>query len=465
MAQNSKILYIKWFLAVLIACIPFLFPASEIYSVQMKTFLAITLFGIMLLAFELLHNVAVAFLMTILWILSGVCTYELAFSAWTTSNLWIAITAMSMVMIVQNTGLLNRIGYWTIIKAKASFTGIIIGLFFTSLIVTIVGFNMATVLCFAFAYALYKSLNLKPTDRETMIVILTVILGAVQSGVYTYCPITVALINGSASAVIPEFNITWYQLIFYNFPVLFISLATLGLALFWYKHGEKNPSISAENAIVHFKNEYNKMGEFSANEKKAAILLVIIAIYLMTQPWHGLDASYIYFVAVILSFMPGINIADYNCIKNVPWDNVFIIGTFLAVGTIGATLGLSNLIITTVVPVISGMGEYWSVLGTTILSGLANFVLSPFAMLAVLPGPIAQYSLGSGFEPMAHIMALYNAKDLIFIPYEYPTYLMLYSFGMIGMKNMIKVCCYKSFLALIGVIIVLMPFWSLIGIL
>ena len=117
------------------------------------------------------------------------------------------------------------------------------------------------------------------------------------------------------------------------------------------------------------------------------------------------------------------------------------------------------------IPLIASMGGYWSILGTTLLGGLVNFILSPFAMTAVLPGPIAQYCMGAGYDPLPHILSLYLAKEIIFLPYEYPAYLILFAFGMVKMGSMIKICTIKSILVIIAIAVIMMPYWVLLGIL
>ena len=59
---------------------------------------------------------------------------------------------------------------------------------------------------------------------------------------------------------------------------------------------------------------------------------------------------------------------------------------------------------------------------------------------------------------------MYQAKDILFFPYEYPQYLILFSFGMVKMGSMIKLCTVKSLSFILFFIAVIMPLWSLTGI-
>lgn len=462
---NKKAMLIKFVISLIVCIAPLLFPVNELYTVQIQQFLAIALLGICLLAFELLNGFAVAFLMVAFWVLTGVTNFSSALSSFTSTNFVMIVSAMVFVNVLQKTGVLNRLGYWCILKFGGDFKGMIWGLFFTTILIQFVGFTLMMVLCYAFAYALYSAFELKPTDKESFVIVWTSSLAAVTSVVYLYCPITVALVNASVGTVIEGFNLVWYKLIFYNAPMFFVSIFLVWICLKWYEKTGKGQDMKNKKGKEYFQENYDKLGKITSDEKKSVVVLILLAVFLFTQSWHGLDSAFGFLFAAVLSFCPGINIADDSCIKDMPWANIFVLMTFLSIGTLATQLGLSGMVSTAFIPLITKMGSYWSVLGTAVLAGLVNFILSPYAMTAVLPGPIVSYCLSAGYEPMGHIVALYLAKEIIFLPYEYPAYLLLYAFGMLKMGSMIKVCTVKSLLILVAFIVIMMPYWSLIGIL
>lgn len=461
---NKKAI-IKWLVSVIICVCPLFVPVTDIYTVQIQRFLAITLLGICLLAFELLNGFAVSFMMMGAWVLLGVTDFNGAFGTFATTNFAMIVSAMVFVNVLFKTGLLQRLGYWCILKTGGTFQGMIWGLFFASIIVQLVGFTLMMILCFAFAYALYTAFDLKPTDKESVVIVWTSSLATITSAVYLYCPITVTLVNSSVGTVIEGFNLLWYKLIFYNAPMFFVSILMVWLSLKWYEKTNKQTKVEAGKGKEYFQQMYTELGTITSNEKKCMVILIILALFLFTQSFHGIDSTYGFLFAVVLCFVPGISLADNDCIKNSPWDNIFVLVAFLAIGSLATSLGLTSIITKTLIPVITSMGSYWSILGTATLAGLVNFVLSPFAMTAALPGPITAYCLAAGYEPLGHIVALYLSKEIIFFPYEYPAYLLLFAFGMVKMGSMIKLCTIKSILLLISIIVVMMPYWRLIGIL
>lgn len=453
---------IKWVIAIAISLIPFAFAISDAYSVQLQRFLFVTILAVLILAFELLQPIAVAIMMPTFWILLGSTDFATAFSPFGSSNIWIAISAMAFVLVVQDTGVLKRLGYFIFVKVKGDFVKMMIALYIACLLIAFVSMSQGQMLCFAFAYALWSTLGLKTTDRETMVLVLVTVLGTLQSSVFLYCPVSVALMNGSAQAVIPDFNLSLTEVMWYNLPVFFISIFMMWLALLWWKRGPKNEQLATENSYEYFKNEYESLGKITVAEIKGLLLVLLVVVLILTQPLHKMDMVYAFLLGLFLSYLPGINIGTGNAVKNVPWETIILAGSFMAIGSVGGALGLNQLITAFCVPIISMMGEYWSVLGTTVMATVSNFILSPFAMMAVLPAPIVQYCVAAGFDPTVHIMALYNAKDIVFLPYEFPAYLLFFSFGMITMNNFAKVCTFKAIISLIAVVVVLMPWWSFV---
>lgn len=108
---NNKSTVVKWLISIIISIILLFVAQGGIYTSQLQWFLVFTIFSIFLLAFELLNGFAVTLIMTAGWLLSGAATFETAMSAWTTTNLLTAISAMVLIGILEKTGVLNTLGY------------------------------------------------------------------------------------------------------------------------------------------------------------------------------------------------------------------------------------------------------------------------------------------------------------------------------------------------------------------
>ena len=55
------------------------------------------------------------------------------------------------------------------------------------------------------------------------------------------------------------------------------------------------------------------------------------------------------------------------------------------------------------------------------------------------------------------------SSDAVFLPYEYVPYLIAYSFGVISMQDFLKLSVMKFFVVLIGLLVLMLPYWLLVG--
>lgn len=68
-------------------------------------------------------------------------------------------------------------------------------------------------------------------------------------------------------------------------------------------------------------------------------------------------------------------------------------------------------------------------------------------------------------DPTAFIYALMHSAEAIILPYEYVPYLCVYAYGMLSMKDFAKMSAVRCVLYFAGFMLVLLPYWMLIGLL
>ena len=80
-------------------------------------------------------------------------------------------------------------------------------------------------------------------------------------------------------------------------------------------------------------------------------------------------------------------------------------------------------------------------------------------MMAVLPAPFAQLSLNLGLNPLPSLLTIIYSTDFVFLPHEVPAYLIMFGFGLMTMKDFIKLHLMKMawFALLFG--LVQIPYW------
>lgn len=464
MDVNKTNLLIKWFICFALAAVCFMLPLGPAYTFLCQKFTAATVFSIALLAFDLLNPLLIGLLLPALWILLGCATFSQALSGWSGSFLFMLLGAFIFTNTLNRCGVLKRVGYKIILLCGGTVNGAIWGLFFSSIVLDAACFTMGLALPITLALAVYYSLELKPSDPEAMLVVLALILGGTQANAYVYSPISISLIQSGIAGVLPEFKISAAELILHNLPVLLFSILLLwGFMKYIGKKSKR--TLNVENQRQYFKDELTKMGNISMIEKKALVILLLMVIFMLLSPVHGLDLSYGFLFATLALFLPFINVGKTEDITalGTMLPIVSITFAFMSIGAVGTACGFGAVISGAVTPFMSQFGSVGSVYAVLLLATLSNFILTPAAMLVLLSAPVTQFCMDLGYNFMPHINAIYLAEHAVFHPYEWPSYMTIFAFGMLKMNDFVKVCIVKSVFYLLFISVIMIPLWYVTG--
>ena len=198
--------------------------------------------------------------------------------------------------------------------------------------------------------------------------------------------------------------------------------------------------------------------------KKAAVLLAILMTWISTEPLHGISSNYSFMTLPWLCFVPGINIGTRKSINQINLGVIFFVAACLGIGIVGTKLGFTQLLAGHIAENMAGIGVNCFLFLMLFLSTLVNLILSPGAMMAVLPAPFASLSLQLGMNPLPSLLTIIYSTDFVFLPHEVPAYLIMFGFGLMTMKDFIKLHLMKIawFTLLFGLIQI--PFWYAMGI-
>lgn len=102
-------------------------------------------------------------------------------------------------------------------------------------------------------------------------------------------------------------------------------------------------------------------------------------------------------------------------------------------------------------------------IATFILAVVANFALTPLAIVFTLTEAITNMALAFGYNPLPIAYALCFGTDVYIFPYEYAILLMCTGFGLMDNKLLIKALCLRTLGAFGILFLVSIPYWYLIG--
>lgn len=103
---------IGWAVSILIPVIIAFIPVSGDFTESLKRFFMITLFMIMIIAFELFPLLVSAILLPSLYIVSGIVPAATAFGSWSNTTVWMVLGGLIFSTVLDECGLLKRIAYF-----------------------------------------------------------------------------------------------------------------------------------------------------------------------------------------------------------------------------------------------------------------------------------------------------------------------------------------------------------------
>ena len=442
--------------------VSFLVPAAILclpVSFQFKLFFAITLWGILTVAFGNMHNLVPALIMPAAFVLTGLAPANVVYGPWASTTISLAIGSLVMANCLAECGLLERLSYTMLQKCGGKFTTVCWSIFAVATVLSIFTFGNIAFVIAALVAGMIKVLGIEKT-KEANVLMLGTMYACFTTLWYVYNPTSVPIVAAAAQPVLGEIiQVTWIDFAHASWPVIVFSIILEWVFLKMY--GAKKSTINLDPK--YFKEKLDAMGKVTKREKWAAVLLVAMFVYILTSPIHKLDTSFGFILFAALALLPGINVARPESLKNVDWSMAFFIAAFLGIGAVATVLNINQYFVEFAGVVIDKLGTGTTMMFVMALGTLANLLLTPITILTTLGAPMAQLAVQYGFDPMTSFFTLIYTEWLIVLPYEsFPT-LIWFAFGCMSMKEFFKASVVRIALFFIFFYVAIMPWWHFIG--
>ncbi len=458
--MNSNQL-IKWLIAVGLPLFILFIPTSESFTPEARMFLVLSIMAILTIAFSLMDMLIPSILLPTFYVVFNVTNTATAFKGFATQTVWIILGAYVLTVALDECGILRRISYIIIKKLGGSYNATLYAIYIVGVVLGQLCFCGHYFLMVGFVYGICKAMNLRPCSKEGAIMMGVGGMAALNVKVFLYQTSNMSLLTEGMKTVYPDFSITPVQLLFYNCPEFIVAMAFIWLVTKIFK----TKDVQFEGGKEYFNQMHREMGAMSSAEKKAAVLLAVLMIYIMFQPLHGFPLNYGFMVLPWFCFFPGINIASKNCLMKIKefFGTFAFAGACISIGQVATALGLGALIAQLSMPILAPLGKTGLTFGVLILGAIANLLLTPAAMCSLLSPALASIYQTLGYEPMTSILTVIYSLDMIFLPHEVTAYLVLFGFGMMNMKQFVAFFGGKSLFTLLMFGIIQIPWWHLLG--
>lgn len=454
----NKSLMIKWILIIILPLGLFCIPTNDVYTEQVRTFFVLTVAAILFFAFEVVDYIVPSLLLPLAYVLTGVIPMEVAFSSWTTTVPYMLLGCFILSNVLNRSGVLKRVALFCIMKLGGTFNRTIFALVIASLVVGFITSGQGYLIMATICLGICNAFNLDKQSKESSIIMLIGGITSISMFLVVYNPTFMSVLTASAQTVIPDFNVSYTQYLINNVPYILFYFVFAFLLIKLFK-----PKMELQG-VEYFQEEYKKLGPMTSLKKKAGLVAIVLLLFLLTSRFHHIDSAWGFILIPLLYFVPGINAASAEDVKNIPYSSLFMVAACLSIGSAASALGLSKLLSDVLTPILASFGNVGAVIFVWVLGVLANFLLTPMAILAAFSSSVAQIAVDLGLNPLGLFYPLLAAMDQIVFPYEYVGYLIVFSFGYIRMKDFISMMGFKMIIQFIFMLVVMVPYWYLMGI-
>lgn len=435
-----------------------LVPTGPLFTPEIRLFLVITLIGVLSWAFDVVPQALPAILMPIAYLLFKLAPGEVIYGVWSNYIPWMMLGGLILANVLQSTGLLTRIAYKCITLTGGSYTGLLFGLALTGIVGNLLAPGKMAIPMAALTYGICVALNLG-VSRASAGIMLGGAIAALLPQQFIYNPVNLALTVGAGESVTGPISVSWISYFIYNIP----SVLYLFVVIFLVAKFTKPEGVIFEKAF--FEERYEKLGRWSAKEVKALLVCIGLFTALIIGSFLDWPIGWAFAIFPCLLFMPLINVGRREDIQHLDFSFVLFITACLGIGNVATELGIGKVFAEVATPLLTGHSIFITFGLTWVFIVLANFILTPLAIISVLAVPMAELSLALGINPLCTYFFMCNAYDVVFLPYEYALYLIFFSFSLIRVKDFMQVMSIKAVASIIFLLAIQVPYWMVTGML
>jgi sodium-dependent dicarboxylate transporter 2/3/5 len=427
--------------------------------------LAVGLFMIASWMTQVLDHGVAGILGCFLFWMFGIAKFETAFSGFADTSPWFLFGAICFGLMGSKSGLARRLAYLIMRGIGHSYPRLLLGLIVSNFLLTaIVPSGIARVVIMAaIAMGLVEAFGVAKTSNiaRGMFIIL----------VYQTTIFDKMLIAGASSitarGAIEKFgqvDVLWSQWFLAYLPCdIVVMIVAWRLALWLYPP----ETATLPGGADFLRSELQKMGPWSAMERKSAALMLIAIALWMTDFVHHIPAPMIGLGIGLLTIIPVVGVLDTRDVRTI---------NFLPIFFVAAAVSLSNVLVQTkALDVITGVLFEWMkphITGTWVSTMvlywsafLYHIVIgNEIAMLSTSLPILMTYARDHNINPLTLGMIwTFGAGPKVFI-YESAVLVVGYSYGYFSNKDMLKVGAILSVVTAIILLLLVPLYWPLIGI-
>lgn len=250
-------------------------------------------------------------------------------------------------------------------------------------------------------------------------------------------------------------SVSWMQYFISNFPVMLLWLIVL---LFMVRIlFKQDASIDGKE---YFKEKQESLGKMSKKEIKFLVILILLVIAMV---FSGIDAGWLFILAVIACFLPGVDVADIEDMKQVNFPMVFFVAATMAIGSMSNAVGVAGLVSELMMPILQNVGNFGLILFAWLTGVITDMMMTPLAGMAAFSPLFIDIAAKLGLSVVGTTFSFVWGVEQLFFPYEWALFLILFSYDVFDMKKAMKFCTVRTILSIIFLAFLIYPYWMMTG--
>jgi Di- and tricarboxylate transporters len=424
-------------------------------------------FAIIYWVIDVMPDFAVGLIMCSSWVVFKITSFDIAFSQFAKTSLWMVIGGLGVGIAVSETGLMKRIALHIMKYFPITFKGQSLAVLLAGLIVspTIPSTNAKGSIAAPLSLSISDTMGYERKSKASAGLFLSMFFGFVCASPIFLSATFMNYVGRGLLAESVQNQLTWANWFLYALPWAIVFIVGSYFSLTYFFKPENDTKLP-KNFIS---NQLKELGPMSKKEKLTALILVITLALWMLEKTINLSSAVIALIAVsILIGLKIISVADFK--NKIPWNAVIFIGCALNLGTVLPSVGIDKWIGSTLSPIIEPIlkNPYLLVVVLALLIYGIRFILTALTagvtlfILMVLP-----LLSNTGINPFIIAFVTITSVNIWIIQYQNPPFLTSY-YAIDGKMATPKQTMIGSIIYMVINIIALLisvPFWKMLGLL
>lgn len=451
--------YAKWIISFGTPIVVMLLPLG--IDPVLQRYIAITAWGLLCWVTVVIPAGLTGLALPILYMFCGVASAEVSFASWQNSMVWNTIAIVFVGTACDRSGISKRMAYSILLKMKCNIRGLIWGFAAAGMALAFLisdSFSRA-IIFITIAMGICRALNIPFKSKEASALGLAAFFGMSGPSIGIF-PSSNAFLVSAIYKDLTGTSMEYLTCLLHNFlPSVAWTVASV-LCVIKVLKIKDSKDFDAREVLQKDK---DSLGKISRREIMVLIVLILIVLNYIFVGKLGLDPLIVPAVVLPLFFLPKVGILTTDDFNVSDAKVLFVVTGAISVGGVASDIGLVDLLIEQIGPVLS-QSSFTMAFGTFILGSLSNFILTPIAIVYTLTEPFVSIAMDAGMNTLPTMYALNFATDIYIFPYEFVVFLVCFEFGLIEYKHLIKVMTWRVLCGLAIFLVICLPLWNVCGI-